>query len=296
MTSGETLYSMYIIGKSGSLLYCREFESSQRRISPNDRLFLASTFHALHALSASCIGPKESQKLPSSTSASTAPSSAATMSDQLNDTREAESNFVMFPQNMPLTPFPGITTIEAEHFKLHCLQTLTGNKFMIVTSPTYSQTDTVLKKIAVLFCDYALKNPFYEVGMPVRCELFDKHLINYVTTLQWENAKERPLRHDMRLSEYFLYHRMWCTCMLPNLGILALGYDPSDMFMENSVRFSLHYYSRFPAPCAVLPWPTVLTHPIHLLALWNSLGPSIWCARYARRWSDFFFAFPNSLQ
>jgi hypothetical protein len=128
----------------------------------------------------------------------------------LNDTREAESNFVMFPQNMPLTPFPGITTIEAEHFKLHCLQTLTGNKFMIVTSPTYSQTDTVLKKIAVLFCDYALKNPFYEVGMPVRwyvyisrvlciglvcscvfyivsfpsSELFDKNLINYVTTLQ----------------------------------------------------------------------------------------------------------------
>ena len=27
-----------------------------------------------------------------------------------------------------------------------------------------------------LYTDYALKNPFYEVEMPIRCDLFDQNL------------------------------------------------------------------------------------------------------------------------
>ena len=27
-----------------------------------------------------------------------------------------------------------------------------------------------------LYADYVLKNPFYEIEMPIRCELFDYHL------------------------------------------------------------------------------------------------------------------------
>ena len=28
-----------------------------------------------------------------------------------------------------------------------------------------------------LYCDFVLKNPFYEVEMPIRCELFDQALL-----------------------------------------------------------------------------------------------------------------------
>ena len=31
-------------------------------------------------------------------------------------------------------------------------------------------------RIYDLYCDFVLKNPFYEVEMPVRCELFDQNL------------------------------------------------------------------------------------------------------------------------
>ena len=36
-----------------------------------------------------------------------------------------------------------------------------------------------LKKNSIynLYCDFVLKNPFYEVEMPIRCELFDQALL-----------------------------------------------------------------------------------------------------------------------
>lgn len=51
-----------------------------------------------------------------------------------------------------------------------------GVKFMVVAEPTQAGMDILLKKIYELYADYALKNPFYALEMPVRCELFDSHL------------------------------------------------------------------------------------------------------------------------
>ena len=39
---------------------------------------------------------------------------------------------------------------------------------------------TVLCRIYDLYCDFVLKNPFYEVEMPIRCELFDSNLFNTI--------------------------------------------------------------------------------------------------------------------
>ena len=32
----------------------------------------------------------------------------------------------------------------------------------------------ILKEVYILYADYVLKNPFYELEMPIRCELFDQ--------------------------------------------------------------------------------------------------------------------------
>jgi hypothetical protein len=66
--------------------------------------------------------------------------------------------------------------LEAETFKLHCFQTLTGIKFLLITDPSHSQADQHLRKIYEIYADYVMKNPFHTPEMPVRCDLFDQRL------------------------------------------------------------------------------------------------------------------------
>uniref|UniRef100_A0A1B6M0G6 Trafficking protein particle complex subunit n=1 Tax=Graphocephala atropunctata TaxID=36148 RepID=A0A1B6M0G6_9HEMI len=84
--------------------------------------------------------------------------------------------FAIASQLSPEPKSSGIEVLEADTFKLHCFQTLTGVKFMVVAEPTQLGIETLLRKIYELYADFALKNPFYDLEMPIRCELFDTHL------------------------------------------------------------------------------------------------------------------------
>lgn len=70
----------------------------------------------------------------------------------------------------------GIEILEADSFRLYCYQTVTGIKFMAVADPRQANVETFLKKIFEVYADYALKNPFYALEQPIRCERFDEHL------------------------------------------------------------------------------------------------------------------------
>eukprot|EP01111_Echinosteliopsis_oligospora_P009418 TRINITY_DN2750_c0_g1_i1.p1 TRINITY_DN2750_c0_g1~~TRINITY_DN2750_c0_g1_i1.p1 ORF type:complete len:132 (-),score=24.41 TRINITY_DN2750_c0_g1_i1:25-420(-) len=65
----------------------------------------------------------------------------------------------------------GIEVIEAETFRLQCLQTPTGIKFYVVADPNH-QIDALMNQVYETYTDYVLKNPFYEIEMPIHCELF----------------------------------------------------------------------------------------------------------------------------
>lgn len=84
--------------------------------------------------------------------------------------------FAIASQLSPEPKSSGIEVLEADTFKLHCFQTLTGVKLMVVAEPTQAGIDILLKRIYELYADYALKNPFYSLEMPIRCELFDSNL------------------------------------------------------------------------------------------------------------------------
>ena len=58
---------------------------------------------------------------------------------------------------------------------LECLQTVTGIKFVITAEPTTAeQSDLaqVLRDIYILYTECVLKDPFYELEMPIRSDLF----------------------------------------------------------------------------------------------------------------------------
>lgn len=85
--------------------------------------------------------------------------------------------------NTPLT-FPvratGIEVLESSHFRIQCFQTQTGTKFLLFTEPQQPNVDTMMKKIYELYADFVMKNPFYTVEMPIRCEKFDRGLDGFV--------------------------------------------------------------------------------------------------------------------
>ena len=85
----------------------------------------------------------------------------------------------------PGIPATGLEYLETEKFRLTCFQTLTGTKFLLFTDPLTTNIDVVIRKIYELYADYVMKNPFYQLEMPVRCEAFDRHLGGWLRGRTW---------------------------------------------------------------------------------------------------------------
>ena len=66
--------------------------------------------------------------------------------------------------------------LEADSFVLQSFDTPTGLKFFVTAEPDSTRLDQVLKEVYVLYSDYVLKNPFYEMDMPINCERFTQKL------------------------------------------------------------------------------------------------------------------------
>lgn len=130
------LLQLFIINRSGGLVFNKNLSSISPSLSINDVLRLGSTFHGLHAI-ATQIAPIVSA---------------------------------------------GIEKLQTDTFKLQCFQSLTGVKFVITATPDSTELEPLLKSIYEIYADYVLKNPFYEMEMPIRCELFNKHLDRLIQT------------------------------------------------------------------------------------------------------------------
>ena len=55
-----------------------------------------------------------------------------------------------------------------------------GTKFFVVCETGAPNMEMLLKVIYELYTDFVLKNPFYEMEMPIRCELFDHNLAQVI--------------------------------------------------------------------------------------------------------------------
>ncbi|KAJ5874923.1 uncharacterized protein N7529_003353 [Penicillium soppii] len=155
------VFSLIIINKAGGLIYQREFQAGLRKLSTNDYLVLAGTFHGVHAITRS-ITPRIPNSQPPPSPATSSPGTAPAVSGY------------SYPN--PGVAVTGIDYLETDKFRLTCFQTLTGTKFLLFTDPMTGNVDTIVQKIYELYADFVMKNPFYQTEMPVRCEAFDRHL------------------------------------------------------------------------------------------------------------------------
>ena len=70
----------------------------------------------------------------------------------------------------------GISDLKMDTFKLYCSQTVVAVKFIVACDPKQMGIDQLLDKIYELYADFALKNPFFSLEMPIRADLFDQNL------------------------------------------------------------------------------------------------------------------------
>jgi trafficking protein particle complex subunit 4 len=143
----RAVYALLIINKAGGLVYNREFHSGLDKLGSNDLLILAGSFHGVHAITGQLAPPS---------------------------VRTART-----PGNFPVKS-TGIEVLESTHFRLSCFQTLTGAKFLLFTEPTQPNVDLITRRVYELYADFVMKNPFYTVEMPIRCQKFDAGLDQYI--------------------------------------------------------------------------------------------------------------------
>ncbi|GFE53290.1 sybindin family protein [Babesia ovis] len=143
------MLALFITNQHGSLIYYKSL-NGRDAFSSNDAIRLASTLHGLSTIAPKLCVPKG----------------------------KAESSLLPQPK--------GITHIEANSFRLQCLETLTGLKIcMVCTSqgPSKEHINVILSYVYELYADFVHKCPFHQPDMPVRSELFDEHISAYFKEL-----------------------------------------------------------------------------------------------------------------
>lgn len=155
------IHSLFIINKSGGLIYQHDLNEGLNRLSANEHLILAGTIHGVFAITSKITPTALKVSQPQQT-----PGSAVNGNTS------------------------GLKSIETDKFSMFIFQTLTGVKFLLVTSPTEGDlnkgieaAENLLRRIYTLYADFVMKNPFYEVDMPIRVDLFDRKVAELVKSL-----------------------------------------------------------------------------------------------------------------
>ncbi|XP_018647107.1 synbindin, putative [Schistosoma mansoni] len=116
------------------------------RLRPNDRIHLASMFHPLHSM-ARLLSP--------------IPDSSFSFVSPAND------------KKAPRVWNSGIQTLETECCRVHCFETHTGVKFLLVTDVKLPMASReALRRVYEAYTDFVLKNPFYARNQPFNYEFF----------------------------------------------------------------------------------------------------------------------------
>mmetsp|Transcript_23 Transcript_23/g.35 ORF Transcript_23/g.35 Transcript_23/m.35 type:complete len:196 (+) Transcript_23:79-666(+) len=159
---------LFIINKSGGLIYHRELSKYAPIIDVNILLRIGSSFHSLCSIAVEAspvkknlpamMGAGAGGNVTGSGGAGAGASNSGVSGSAKSSAGEADDD--------------GIEVIEGDGLILCCFQTRTGVKFVITAKPGTRGLKKTLREIYVLYADCTLKDPFYELEMPIRCELF----------------------------------------------------------------------------------------------------------------------------
>lgn len=167
---------VYILNKAGGLIYQADLSPGILKLNANDYLVIAGTLHGMHA-----IGSRLFQAFD------------VDGNDKPAVNANNQQNNAIVATGKPLNPDSnktGLLFIETTLFNFCIFQTVTGLKFVLITSPSNYNNPTpvsqnrglsharqalandIFRKIYILYADYVMKDPFYSLDMPIKSVLF----------------------------------------------------------------------------------------------------------------------------
>eukprot|EP01017_Pseudomicrothorax_dubius_P022070 TRINITY_DN2376_c0_g1_i4.p1 TRINITY_DN2376_c0_g1~~TRINITY_DN2376_c0_g1_i4.p1 ORF type:complete len:156 (-),score=34.51 TRINITY_DN2376_c0_g1_i4:154-621(-) len=142
----KQVYYLFIVSTNGGLIYDKKFSSipldKRERMNSDAMMSIASSLHTIHDL-CSLITPPSLQKL-----------------DKSSET--------MIPKKVKLE------TVISDTFRLSCFETLTGLKFIIITSLQSPDCRPLLKQMYELYADYVSKDPYHPADQPIKNATFER--------------------------------------------------------------------------------------------------------------------------
>ncbi|CDF41355.1 unnamed protein product [Chondrus crispus] len=74
----------------------------------------------------------------------------------------------------------GIVTMQTASYILQAYRPETGVQFFVTADLKTENLASFLRDVYVLYADYVMKNPFYELDMPIKVDRWETHLRNLV--------------------------------------------------------------------------------------------------------------------
>ncbi|KAG7169731.1 Trafficking protein particle complex subunit 4-like [Homarus americanus] len=179
LTDKMTVHSLYILSKSGGLIYQHDHNIPTVEHEKTFSYPLEVKLEVQNRNIVVSYGQRDGIKVGHTLMAV---NGMKVTGQQLEDGRDAMLASMFYPlyalacQLSPEQRSSGIEILEADNFRMNCFQTLTGVKFMVISDVKQTGIDNLLHRVYEIYSDFALKNPFYSLEMPIRCELFDEHL------------------------------------------------------------------------------------------------------------------------
>ena len=170
-TTNVPVFSVWIVNKSGGLIFYKNYANDERATT------LTTT-----TLTTTTPKPTDTTRVDFSTGL------------DVNDTLRLASvwhslHAISRTRSVaPVRKSSGIELLETSTFNLHCFETKTGIKFMVVGGKNAIGVERLLRRVYDVYADFAMKNPFYELEQPIQAELFEERVMIAVRSCRNANS------------------------------------------------------------------------------------------------------------
>lgn len=188
------IQSIMIINKSGGLIYNHNFIEPRGQMNSNDYLIIAGTLHSVFAIATQLtpLAVQINNKAAQNAESDVPYIAGIGVNTESKGGPRQLGSFMgpdYFQESFTNWNKSGLRHMVTDDFSMFVFQSLTGLKFVLVSTNNFrsntsvSIAENLLRKVYCVYSDYVMKDPFYSLDMPIRSELFESKVKELIDNL-----------------------------------------------------------------------------------------------------------------